>query len=116
MTTHTGGCHCGKIAYEFDGEITGAMECNCSLCAKRGGLLHFVPASAFRLKTPRADLATYRFNRHVIDHHFCTTCGIAPFSEGKDKKGNTMAMVNLRCVEGVDPHKLAIKFFDGRNM
>ena len=116
MTTNTGGCHCGKIAFDFDGEITGAMECNCSLCAKRGGLLHFVPVSAFRLNTPREGVATYQFNKHVIDHHFCTTCGIAPFSEGKDRGGNSMVMVNLRCVDGVDPRNLAIKFHDGRHM
>lgn len=116
MTTHTGGCHCGKIAFEFDGEVTGAMECNCSLCSKRGGLMHFVPATDFRLKTKRDAVATYQFNKKVIDHHFCTTCGIAPFSEGKDRSGNSMVMVNLRCVEGVDPRNLQIKFFDGRHI
>ena len=80
--THKGGCHCGGIAYEFEGEITEAMECNCSLCAKRGGLLHFIPATAFTLKSPRENVSTYIFNKHAIDHHFCANCGIAPFSEG----------------------------------
>src|SRR5207302_135883 len=37
--THQGGCHCGKIAYEFEGEIGAVVDCNCSLCQKRGGLL-----------------------------------------------------------------------------
>ena len=113
MTTHTGGCHCGRIEFEFDGDIKGGMDCNCTLCAKRGGLLHFVPASQFRLKTPRANVSTYRFNKRIIDHHFCSNCGIAPFSEGKDKNGAAMVMVNLRCVNDVDSHKLSISTYDG---
>ena len=116
MTTHKGGCHCGKIAYSFEGEIGEVLDCNCSLCAKRGGLLHFIPESAFTLATPRADLGTYQFNKHHIDHHFCPACGVSPFSEGSDPKGNKMIAINVRCVEGVDPRALKIKFFDGRSL
>ena len=113
--THTGGCHCGKIAYSFEGEIGTVMDCNCSLCQKRGGLLYFIPASAFTLETPRENLGTYKFNKHHIDHHFCPNCGIAPFSEGTNPKGETMVAINARCVEGLDPRKLDIKFHNGRD-
>jgi hypothetical protein len=117
MATHTGSCHCGKIAYDFESDaITGGMECNCSMCQRRGSILHFVPASAFTLKTPRGDLGTYTFNKHVLQHHFCPNCGIAPFSEGADPKGNKMAAINLRCVDGIDPQKLAIQHYDGRSI
>jgi hypothetical protein len=115
MTMHDGGCHCGKIAFTVEGDITSAMECNCSLCAKRGVLLHFVPESAFTLTTPRENLGTYQFNKHVIDHHFCATCGISPFSEGKKPDGETMIAVNARCIDGIDPHSLTIKFHNGRD-
>ncbi len=115
MTTHKGGCHCGKIAYEFDGEIGTVMDCNCSLCQKRGGLLQFIPASAFRLATSRDDLGTYKFNKHSIAHHFCKHCGIAPFSEGADSKGNEMVAINVRCVDGIEPHTLDVKPFHGRD-
>ena len=113
--THKGGCHCGKIAYEFEGEIGPVVECNCSLCAKRGSLLHFVGASAFTLKTPRENLGTYRFNKHAIDHHFCPDCGISPFSEGAGPEGEKMVVINMRCVEGVDPRALDVQFFNGRD-
>jgi hypothetical protein len=114
MAKHKGGCHCGTIAYEFEGEIGEALECNCSLCAKRGGLLHFIPAGAFNLTTPRETLGTYRFNKKAIDHHFCPNCGVSPFSEG-ESRGNKMVAVNLRCVEGVDPRALTIRFHNGRD-
>jgi len=114
MTTHTGGCHCGKIAYSFEGEIGEVLDCNCSLCQKRGGLLHFIPESAFTLKTARDDLGTYQFNKHHLDHHFCKTCGISPFTEGTDPKGNKMVAINVRCVDGLDIPDLKIKPFNGR--
>ena len=115
VTTHKGGCHCGKIAYEFDGEIGEVLECNCSLCAKRGGLLHFIPAAQFRLNTPREALGTYRFNKHAIDHHFCPSCGISPFSEGDNPKSGKMVAINARCVDGADPRQFTIKFHNGRD-
>jgi hypothetical protein len=117
MATHEGSCHCGKTAYAFEGDpITEALECNCSLCARKGMLMHFVPASLFTLKTPRENLTTYKFNKHVIDHHFCPACGIASFSEAVDPKGNKMVAINVRCVDGVDPQALAIKHFNGRDL
>jgi hypothetical protein len=78
-------------------------------------LLHFIPASQFTLKTPRENLGTYKFNKHLLSHHFCLSCGISPFTEGTDPKGNQMVAINVRCVEGVDPHRLEVKFFNGRD-
>jgi hypothetical protein len=114
-TTQRGGCHCGKIAYEFEGEIGDVLECNCSLCAKRGSLLHFIPAGDFRLNTPREALSTYHFNKGVIDHHYCSQCGVAPFSEAKNAKGAPMVAINVRCLDGVDPKNLKVNFFNGRD-
>jgi hypothetical protein len=116
MSTHTGSCHCGKVAFEFEsGPLTDGLECNCSICGRKGTILHFVPASSFTLKTPREALTTYTFNKHAIAHHFCATCGVSAFGEGVDPKGNAMAAINLRCVEGVDPRALQITFYNGRD-
>ena len=111
--THEGSCHCGRIGYEVSGEIKQVMDCNCSLCRRRGGLLWFVPASDFRLRTPKGDVATYTFNEHRLQHHFCTTCGIAPYSEGKGPDGKEMVAVNVRCLPNVDLASLKIVPFDG---
>ena len=61
--TQQGGCHCGRIAFELEGEVRDVIECNCSMCRKRGGLLAFFPRAALTLKTPEADYGTYRFNK-----------------------------------------------------
>jgi hypothetical protein len=114
--TYRGGCHCGRIRFEADGEIAQVMDCNCSLCRKRGGLLWFVPRAQFRLHTAEADLATYTFNTRKLQHHFCPACGVAPFSEGSDPSGNRMAAVNVRCLDGVDLATLKVVPFDGRSL
>ena len=113
MPTYQGRCHCGAIAFEVDGEIDQAIDCNCSMCRKRGGLLWFAPREALRLSTPEAGLSTYRFNTMKIAHHFCPTCGIAPFGEGVGPDGASMAAVNVRCLEGVDLAALKIVQVDG---
>jgi hypothetical protein len=110
---HTGGCHCGKISYRVEGEIDQVLDCNCSMCRKRGGLLWFVSRDALHLTGDAEASATYTFNRHAIQHHFCTTCGIAPYSEGENPDGSAMACINVRCLDDVDLSKLKIVPYDG---
>ena len=112
--THKGSCHCGAVAFEVDGELTGAMACNCSICSRKGSLLWFVPREQFRLLTSGDALNTYTFNKHVIKHNFCRTCGIHPYGEGTDRQGNRMAAVNIRCLEDIDLEAVPVKQFDGR--
>jgi hypothetical protein len=112
---YSGGCHCGKIAFEVNGEISGVIECNCSLCSKRGYLLWFVPRTELSLKTTEADLSAYRFNTGHIAHHFCANCGCAPFAAATGPDGVAMAAINIRCLDGVDPHALDIQQVDGRS-
>ena len=113
---YQGRCHCGKVRYDVEGNLTGAMACNCSMCGRKGSLLWFVPREQFQLLSPEADIATYKFNKHVIKHRFCTTCGIHPFAEGVDPKGNRMTAINIRCLEGVDLAAVPVKHFDGRSL
>ena len=40
---HRGSCHCGRIAFEVEGELTAAVACNCSICSRKGALLWAVP-------------------------------------------------------------------------
>ena len=114
---YQGSCHCGRIAFELDGEVSEAIDCNCSLCRRRGSLLAFFPREALTLRTPEADLGTYRFNKHLIEHHFCPNCGIAPFGEAVDPRtGHKMAAVNVRCLPDVDLATLKIMQYDGASL
>jgi hypothetical protein len=111
-----GSCHCGKIAYRADVLPTEAIECNCSICRKRGSVLAAVAPEQFHLETPRDDIAVYMFNHHVIRHSFCKTCGCAPFAEGTAPGGQAMVMLNLRCADDLDLATLKIGQFDGASL
>lgn len=114
MATYAGSCHCGRIAFTVDGEVARAIDCNCSLCRRRGGLLAFFPRSAFTLHTPEAQASLYTFNTHAIGHRFCPVCGVAPYSEGRDPAtGADVVAVNLRCLPELDLSGLHIVPFDG---
>lgn len=109
-------CHCGAIALEFEGNIAEVIDCNCSLCRRRGSLLWFMPRSALTLLSAPAAATTYTFNKHHIQHRFCASCGIHPFGEGTDPHGNPMVAINVRCVEDLDLSGLHIQHFDGKSM
>lgn len=114
---YTGSCHCGRVAFEVEGEIDSALACNCSMCRRRGSLLWFVPRDRLRLKTPEQDAATYLFNKHVIRHRFCPVCGIHAWGEADHPKtGQPTAAINLRCLDGVDLGKVPVHEFDGAKL
>jgi hypothetical protein len=113
---YQGSCHCGRVAFEVDGDLTKVMECNCSHCSRKGYLLWFVPKAKLRLLTPEANLGTYTFNKRVIQHHFCTSCGCAPFGFGVDKSGVPTAAVNVRCLPDVDRSALQVVQVDGKSL
>jgi hypothetical protein len=113
---YKGRCHCGKVAFEVEGEINGAMACNCSICSRKGTLMWFVPREKLRLLTPESEMSTYTFNKHVIKHRFCPTCGIHPYGEGVDPNGNSMAAINIRCIEGIDLASVPVQNYDGLSL
>lgn len=112
---YMGSCHCGKVAFEVEGQIDSAMSCNCSMCQRKGSLLWFVPRDKLRLLTPEENASTYLFNKHAIKHRFCPTCGIHPYSDGTDPKGVRMAAINIRCLDGIELSAIPVTHFDGRS-
>lgn len=114
--TYQGSCHCGAIRFSAEGTIGQVIECNCSICRRKGSLLWFVPRKDFRLQTPEKDVSTYLFNKRAIAHKFCAKCGIAPYALATGPQGNEMAAINVRCVEGVDLAALQRVPFDGRSL
>jgi hypothetical protein len=114
--TYHGSCHCGRIAFEVEGEIDSVLECNCSICLRKGSLLWFVPRERMRLLTPEGSIQTYTFHEGKIQHRFCPRCGIHPFGEGSDPAGQRIAAINVRCLDGVDLATLPTHHYDGRSL
>jgi uncharacterized protein (DUF1330 family) len=113
MTTYEGGCHCGRVRFQVTAALEGVTECNCSICAMKGFLHWIVPRSAFVLSSGEEDLATYEFNTATAKHRFCRHCGIHSFYVPRSDPDKID--VNVRCLRGVDPARLAVSPFDGKN-
>ena len=114
--TYTGGCHCGKVRFEVTLNLAEpAITCNCSMCGRSGTMLRFVPARDFKLLSGAEFLTDYRFNSKVINHRFCSVCGIKPFAEGTDKSGTETRAVNLRCFDDVDLQSVPTHHVDGKS-
>jgi hypothetical protein len=113
METYTGGCHCGRVRFRVTANLDRVSECNCSMCAKKGFLHLIVPPEQFELLSGKDDLTTYAFNTRVAKHTFCRHCGIHSFYVPRSDPDKID--VNVRCLDGVDPAKLKISSFDGRN-
>jgi hypothetical protein len=113
---YSGSCHCGNVRYDATVDLSKVMECNCSHCARKGFLLTFVPPSQFTLHSGEQDLTEYQFNKKIIHHLFCSSCGVEPFARGKMRDGSPAIAINVRCLEGVDLDALKPMPFDGRSM
>ena len=63
MTAYQGGCHCGAVRFEvrLQGPIKGLLDCNCSICTKRGILHHPADDEQFTLMRGSDALQLYQF-------------------------------------------------------
>ena len=109
--TYSGSCHCGRVRFEVDADIDHVRVCDCSICRKRGALIHRVDEADLRILTPLEDLMLYQWGSRTAKDYFCPTCGILPFrrpsyptakeqSEGIDPFYGWA--VNTRCLDKFD--------------
>jgi len=108
-----GGCHCGAVRYRVTVRSREAVDCNCSVCAKKGYLHLIVPESDFDLLRGADALATYTFGTGTAKHHFCRKCGVHSYY--RPRSHPDQIDVNVRCLDGVDPSDFRVSTFDGRN-
>jgi len=99
------------VKIEVRGAPTTVLVCNCTICTRKAYLHWIIPAEDFRLVTPAAEVATYSFNTGVAKHHFCPTCGCAPYYIPRSDPDKID--VNVRCLDGIDLAALTIDTFDG---
>ena len=114
MTTHRGGCHCGRVRFEVDAPAHfEATDCNCSICSKSGFLHLFVSRDAFRLLRGEDSLTTYTFNTGLAKHLFCRHCGVKSYYIPRSHPDGVS--VNVRCLDADTVATVNVTAFDGRN-
>ena|SRR5437870_11928268 len=108
-----GGCHCGRVRFWVDIDSFEALDCNCSICAKKGFVHLIVPKERFGILQGSADLSVYTFNTGTAKHTFCRTCGIHPFYTPRSHPDGVD--VNVRCLDGDAMSRFRVSPFDGAN-
>ncbi|RMH74051.1 MAG: GFA family protein [Cyanobacteria bacterium J007] len=111
--TYEGGCHCGAIRFRVVVNRHEAVDCNCSICTKKGFLHLILPREQFTLLRGEEMLATYTFNTEIAKHTFCKKCGIHPFYIPRSHPDRFD--VNVRCLDGNVIAKFKIVPFNGQN-
>jgi len=118
MKTYLGSCHCGRVRFEVELELDHVRSCDCSICRRRGALIHRVEAERLRVLTPLSELTLYQWHTRTAEDYFCPRCGILPFRRPRERTAAeaeaglpafTGWSVNVRCLEGVDLDALPVR-------
>jgi hypothetical protein len=79
----TGGCLCGAVRYQSDGEPSFAMHCCCRDCQRVSGAGHLpilgLPKNLFSFTGETRTYATVGSSKNNVVRHFCPTCGSVMF-------------------------------------
>ena len=82
----TGGCLCGGVRYEINGEPVAAGHCHCTACQKATGTGHVsvmvTPRAAVTLTGELKGYVSTGGSGGPITRNFCPTCGSLIYSEG----------------------------------
>lgn len=123
MISLEGGCHCGSIRFTVTFAAREALDCNCTVCTKKGFLHLIVPRADVTFVDGDLDdlvedgrLSEYRFGTGVARHTFCSRCGIHPFYVPRSHPDGLD--VNVRALDEVAQRGLEdwkITPFDGRH-
>jgi hypothetical protein len=109
-----GSCHCGRVRFRVRlPDAPEALDCNCSICRKKGFLHLIVDPVDFVLEQGGDALVVYRFGTGVAAHKFCATCGIHPFYTPRSHPDRID--VNARCLDDDTLSRLVVTPYDGRN-
>jgi len=107
-----GGCHCGAVRFRVRARERRALDCNCSICTKKGFLHLIVPPEDFELVAGGPSLVEYTFNTRTAKHRFCRTCGTHPFYTPRSHPDQVD--VNVRCLDG-GAATFRVEPFDGQS-
>ncbi len=112
MEWREGGCHCGRVRFKVKSDLAQVLECNCSICAKKGYLHLIVKAEDFLLLQGAEDQTCYRFNTETAKHYFCSHCGVSSYYIPRSHPDGVD--VNARCLDDLVLSDLKIAPFNGR--
>jgi len=117
VPTYHGSCHCGAVRLEvaLAAPICRLLECNCSVCTKKGIVHHPAADDELRVVEGQENLVLYQFHTAQARHWFCGKCGI--HTHGRPRNNTGRFTVNARCLDEFDTIRAGAELvqFDGKN-
>ncbi|EHK20762.1 uncharacterized protein TRIVIDRAFT_216330 [Trichoderma virens Gv29-8] len=102
-----GNCHCGRYRFHVSTpEITSAISCSCSLCAKKGYLWLSPAEGSFTVVRDEGYLVEYQTS--TLKDKFCNYCGSGVVGEHLTGPLRGRFLINIRTLTDpyVNPFKL----------
>ena len=102
MFIYKGSCHCGLVQFEVRKlkPIDTLIECNCSICTKKGILHTQVEDDEIVILSGEDEMTLYQFGTKVARYTFCPRCGCNPFHRSRGRPRGYS--VNARCLDDLD--------------
>ena len=102
MFIYKGSCHCGLVRFEVrkGKPIDTLIECNCSICTKKGILHTQVEDDEMVILSGEDGQALYQFGTKVARYTFCPRCGCSAFHRTRGRPRGYS--VNARCLDDLD--------------
>ncbi|MEO1191854.1 MAG: GFA family protein [Pseudomonadota bacterium] len=114
MKIYRGSCHCGSVTFEVRKKepISILIDCNCSICTKKGLLHTPVENDELTILSGEEHLRLYQFHTKTAKYWFCPTCGVEPFH--RSRTNPQRYSVNARCLDDLPEllEKTGIWFVD----
>ncbi|HKK29720.1 MAG TPA: GFA family protein [Alphaproteobacteria bacterium] len=117
MPDYHAGCHCDavRITVRRPQPIDSLIDCNCSICVKKGILHLAVEEADLRIDHGEENLALYQWQSNTASHWFCKICGIHVLT--RPRSHPERYSVNARCLDDFEEilPSLTLIPFDGKN-
>ena len=96
-----GGCHCGRVAFEITGPVSGFKHCHCHTCSKFHGSVYgssaLVENEHFSVFKGREHLTAY-LSSPSKRRYFCSGCGCHVFAV-EERQGRERTILRIGTLE-----------------
>ncbi len=111
----TGTCHCGSVSVTVPHKPTFVNFCDCSLCAKTGGVWGYYQACEVSVLGTTKSYRRADYSKPAVEMHFCPGCGTTVYWDTTEHLDGDGAGVNMRVFEPTELNGIEARFPDGRH-
>jgi len=110
-----GSCHCGAVQVQVAHRPPYVNFCNCSLCAKTGGVWGYYEEGQVQVEGHTSSYRRADYDEPQIELYFCPRCGATTHWVTTEHFDGKRVGVNMRIFEPAELKGIEARFLDGRN-